>query len=61
MGRIGNELSLARDRALQSLEHGVHGLGQAVDLVAGVRFRHPPMQGRCTDGVGFGSDELDRA
>ena len=59
--RVGHEAALAHGRGLEPVEHGVHRLGQPVDLVAGARLRHPPVELPGRDVGHFGPDRLHRA
>ncbi len=59
MRRVGYEAALAVSRALQALQHAVHGGGQPADLVVGLGLRHSPVELRGRDLVHLPADRLD--
>jgi hypothetical protein len=60
VGSVGDELTLASRRRLEPFQHGVHRVGEALDLIGGVGYRHPPVQRGVRDGRHFRADVLHR-
>ena len=61
VGGVGDEPLLALGRAFETVEHGVHRLGQPGDLVTARRDRHPPVELPAADRRDLRADPLDRS
>ncbi len=61
VGRVGDQASLLVRRPLEAIEHPVHGLRQARDLVAGLGHGDPMIEVVRADGGDLASDRLHRA
>ena len=60
VGGVGDELLLPVAGVLETSEHLVHGQREPVDLVAGARLGHPPVQPVAGDLLDLAPDSLDR-
>src|SRR5439155_14201719 len=56
---IGDEVTFAVERRLESVEHLIQRLAEALDLVTGARHGQPSAAGGCGDGRGAASHRLD--
>lgn len=60
VGGVGDEAALSGAGRLQAFEHGVHGVGEAGDLVVAARVGNAPVEVPVADGGHLGADRLDR-